>query len=260
MSDSIIFKRCSKKELCCHPEQKDGGWLPATHQYFYFRKNGKIVLPCKECAKKNAMDWHHDNKKYANQRSLSYYKEHKEYLDQKGKEWRERNKDKIAAKARIRWKNREHEKTRKQNNEASLRYYYRNHQKAKSIRRNWKRRNRITVRAMENNRRAKEVAAEGKFTKRDIEKIFKSQKGKCYYCDVKLKRGYHVDHVIPLGRGGSNYPSNLVCACPKCNLSKNDKTLREWMEVIRDPILSLKVAQRIVERERQQFLTSWNQE
>lgn len=38
------------------------------------------------------------------------------------------------------------------------------------------------------------------------------------------------EHQIPLSRGGSNWPSNLVPACDNCNKSKKDKTPAEFME------------------------------
>lgn len=43
----------------------------------------------------------------------------------------------------------------------------------------------------------------------------------CRYCGAIAD---HIDHVYPKSRGGSNEPSNLVCACAHCNLSKSDKT------------------------------------
>lgn len=39
-----------------------------------------------------------------------------------------------------------------------------------------------------------------------------------------------VDHVVPLVKGGSNGPDNLVIACSTCNLRKNDKLPHEWPE------------------------------
>jgi 5-methylcytosine-specific restriction endonuclease McrA len=32
-----------------------------------------------------------------------------------------------------------------------------------------------------------------------------------------------VDHVIPIARGGSDDPENLIAACRRCNYSKQDK-------------------------------------
>lgn len=45
------FKQCAQKETCVHPEAVDGGWLPATTQYFFKHKTGKFGLhaPCKAC-------------------------------------------------------------------------------------------------------------------------------------------------------------------------------------------------------------------
>jgi 5-methylcytosine-specific restriction endonuclease McrA len=36
--------------------------------------------------------------------------------------------------------------------------------------------------------------------------------------------------VVPLSRGGSNGPENIVIACPTCNLAKKDKMPHEWPE------------------------------
>lgn len=57
---------------------------------------------------------------------------------------------------------------------------------------------------------------------------YRQQRGKCYWCKAPLGDVYHVDHVIPLSRGGTNDLSNLVLACPPCNLSKNDRLPHEW--------------------------------
>jgi 5-methylcytosine-specific restriction endonuclease McrA len=45
----------------------------------------------------------------------------------------------------------------------------------------------------------------------------------CYWCNVKCEDEYHVDHYIPLSKGGSHVKENLVIACKSCNLRKKDK-------------------------------------
>lgn len=45
----------------------------------------------------------------------------------------------------------------------------------------------------------------------------------CHWCDVKCADNYHVDHYQPLSKGGMHVVSNLVIACPRCNLRKSAK-------------------------------------
>lgn len=76
--------------------------------------------------------------------------------------------------------------------------------------------------AKEHRRRARKIAASGTHSAAEIKDLIDKQKGKCWYCAVKLKK-YHVDHRIPLARGGSNGIENIVIACPPCNLRKGAK-------------------------------------
>ena len=48
----------------------------------------------------------------------------------------------------------------------------------------------------------------------------------CYYCGDP---GEHIDHKIPLVRGGSHTAVNLVSACASCNWAKRDKTDEEFI-------------------------------
>lgn len=59
--------------------------------------------------------------------------------------------------------------------------------------------------------------------------LYAEQEGRCAYCGITLHNDFHLDHVIPLNRSGSNNPDNLACTCAFCNLSKRDKLLDEWM-------------------------------
>lgn len=57
----------------------------------------------------------------------------------------------------------------------------------------------------------------------DVEQMYKSQRGLCWWCGEPLKDDFHIDHRVPLSRGGTNDLGNLCCTCPHCNLSKNNK-------------------------------------
>lgn len=48
----------------------------------------------------------------------------------------------------------------------------------------------------------------------------------CQYCGSAARP--HVDHKIPLSRGGTNLFENLITACGPCNQSKGAKLPTEW--------------------------------
>ncbi len=77
-------------------------------------------------------------------------------------------------------------------------------------------------------RRAHKLAAEGMHSADDVLKQYGAQQGRCWWCFAELGSNYHVDHRIPLSRGGSDGPENIVCACAHCNQTKNAKLPHEW--------------------------------
>lgn len=72
------------------------------------------------------------------------------------------------------------------------------------------------------------VGLNGDATANDVALQLKSQKNKCWWCGKKLKDDYHVDHRVPLDKGGSNTAGNIVISCASCNLSKGAKMPHEW--------------------------------
>jgi len=62
----------------------------------------------------------------------------------------------------------------------------------------------------------------------DIQRLYAEQDGHCKLCGILLGGNYHVDHIVPLSRGGSNDPSNLQITCGPCNLRKGAKLPTEF--------------------------------
>jgi len=61
----------------------------------------------------------------------------------------------------------------------------------------------------------------GSYTAEDVRRLLVLQGGLCRACGVSLTVvGYHVDHVVPIAKGGLNVAGNLQVLCPRCNLSK----------------------------------------
>jgi 5-methylcytosine-specific restriction endonuclease McrA len=54
----------------------------------------------------------------------------------------------------------------------------------------------------------------------------------CQWCGVETKigRGRHIDHVIPLARGGADAVENLCIACADCNVRKSSKLPEKFMQ------------------------------
>lgn len=75
-------------------------------------------------------------------------------------------------------------------------------------------------------RRKQRIEANGgAHTKNDIALLYQLQEGLCYFCGepfLENAKGtsYHADHYLPLIDGGKNDLSNIVLACPSCNLRK----------------------------------------
>lgn len=77
------------------------------------------------------------------------------------------------------------------------------------------------ARIKQSRRRSRKRLAGGNHSADDILKQKSSQRDRCWWCGDKLRCDYHVDHRIPLARGGSNGAGNIVISCPPCNRSKN---------------------------------------
>jgi hypothetical protein len=58
--------------------------------------------------------------------------------------------------------------------------------------------------------------------------IIQRDKNICFYCG---KFGDTVDHVIPISKGGEESLENMACCCKKCNQTKGDKSLDEFMKI-----------------------------
>ena len=54
----------------------------------------------------------------------------------------------------------------------------------------------------------------------------------CYLCLKPILFGKdHLEHKIPLSRGGTNEYSNLEIACQYCNMEKHNKTEEEYRRI-----------------------------
>lgn len=62
---------------------------------------------------------------------------------------------------------------------------------------------------------------------RDVRQmIYERDRGICRYCKEPVTT-FHVDHIVPVARGGTDRPKNLALSCVPCNLKKAARTPEE---------------------------------
>ncbi|MBM7488326.1 5-methylcytosine-specific restriction endonuclease McrA [Bradyrhizobium sp. USDA 3686] len=50
----------------------------------------------------------------------------------------------------------------------------------------------------------------------------------CFYCKEAVGNDFHIDHKIPIAKGGQHEFSNFVLACMPCNQEKHAKDIDEY--------------------------------
>lgn len=238
-------KRCTK----CGQE------FPATLEFFYkwsYSCDG-LTGQCKSCARERVNQWRKNNPQKAKEmahrsrqnnkekiakRQKRYNETHREQAAERSHRWNERNPGKANERAR-QWyqdhreyvisKTQQHYRDNREKILNSRQAYNEAHRNdAKKRAKEWVKNHPWKTRASRIRRRARIRNAPGSHTAADIKLQYTSQKGLCWWCGRELDTTFHVDHRVPLIRGGSNAPENLVISCAKCNLSKHDKLPSEF--------------------------------
>lgn len=171
--------------------------------------------------------------------SKKWWADHPEKLREK---WRMRSRSPAGRAKAARHRARNLEKVRAQrldwqrrawaHRQEYMRAYYQKHKsKIKERVRNYWLADKDLARLWAEKRRA--IKLNSTFDPKGILEFIKGVKSKltfrCYYCRLEfLISDLHIDHVIPLARGGPHAVSNLCTACPECNLSKNDTLPSRW--------------------------------
>jgi 5-methylcytosine-specific restriction endonuclease McrA len=63
-----------------------------------------------------------------------------------------------------------------------------------------------------------------------VKRLIELQRGKCAVCRCKLPEGFHLDHIVPVAKGGVSEFTNFQLLCPPCNLRKAAKDPIKFMQ------------------------------
>jgi 5-methylcytosine-specific restriction endonuclease McrA len=195
------LKRCTK----CGQEKA------ATLEFFLPEpRYSSLTARCRVCDRQACNDRHAANRETRNA---------------KARETLAANRDQINARRRA--ARAENPELREADRLRCLTYAAQNRPAAAARSREWAANNRDRI-DLNIARRQERLAAAGPgYTDQDVKAKLASQKGCCAYCGGVLqlsgKGMFHVDHVVPISKGGRNDPSNICCACDSCNRRKHDR-------------------------------------
>jgi hypothetical protein len=159
---------------------------------------------CVECNRVFQVKWYLENSDTKLAKNKQYLKDHPE----------------VGRKAALRWRNKNIERAR----ESANRWYADNPEKRRALALKKIKAKPEVYRAIWHKRRARKVAAGGSYDADDLAAILEAQNFCCSYCSADLRKvKKHIDHIMPLARGGSNDKSNLQYTCNSCNCKKRDK-------------------------------------
>ena len=207
------------------------------------RSNGAdgLLGYCKKCAKQKRDKYYENenNKQKVRNRTNKYRDKNRQEINQKRRQQYKDNED-------VRKKNADSCKKYKENHKEQISQYQRNYrlsrldfflnynrryyQDHQDYFRNWRNSDAgklSSIRSHEK-RRCLMQNAEGSFTAEDITNMLLFFDNKCAYTGNKLETSYHLDHIVPINNGGSNYIWNIVPSNKFPNLSKGTNDMDTW--------------------------------
>lgn len=147
------------------------------------------------------------------ERDRKYHREHREHRVAMARKYYAENKERLL--------------------DSVHRYYQDHREETIAQKRAWRAANRARSRKKSRDRDARKAAARGKHTFEQWMCRVVYYGWMCVYCGKSLTdQTLSQDHAIPLCRGGTNFASNLLPACKRCNTSKGKKTFAEYMKVL----------------------------
>jgi len=156
----------------------------------------------------NRLEWQRKNKDKVQAHCRDFYKRHRKSNIERTKRWRLKNRERYNERQRI---------ARKSKPEQYKGYGRTNYERHKSY-------YKLNARL----RKSRVRGAEGKCSLVEWKAIIEAQKGRCNGCGIDSEP-LTLDHIIPISRGGSNWPSNIQGLCFTCNMRKSKMTMEEFM-------------------------------
>lgn len=202
---------------------------------YYKRKNGKygVHSRCKKCQIILALQWNIKNKIKYHKNLYNWRGKNPERNKEISKKCYAKNRDKrimemkenyrknrsYYIKSAIEWTKNNPEKKKKYNRQSYLNFKKKYPEKYKAKKKKY-----CAFARMKGLYKTTDVTVDFLVNLKLNTKI-------CPYCQQPIIK-YHLDHKIPLSKGGTHTKENVTYCCEKCNLKKNNKTDKEFLQCI----------------------------
>lgn len=202
---------------------------------FYSKKSNKDGKhrKCKLCVKEESKTYNENNKeKITEQRKINYcknainakksrhkyYNKNKDSILKQKKEYYELNKNEIKEKAKAHY----HNNTEKAKNRNKI-YREKNRDELLAKKRQYNKTYIAKLSSINSKHKRKSIIKQGNVTTQQLKDLYQNTTN-CYWCNNKfIDNNIHLDHYVPLSKGGQHTISNLVLSCPACNMQKYNK-------------------------------------
>ena len=101
-------------------------------------------------------------------------------------------------------------------------------EKNKDKRKEYVEKNKDRIKSYTHKRRALKLGNGGSYTKAQWLDTLEYFDYKCAYTGECIKHNCHVEHIVPISKGGTSYIWNLVPSTASANLSKQNRDMEEW--------------------------------
>ena len=170
----------------------------------YDEEDNLIKLECSKCHEIKTVDYFFKNRSKKDGVGI----ECKQCYIERDRRYRENNKEKISEKNRL--------------------YYKDNKKEIKERHRQYRENNKDKIKGYTHKRRALKLGNGGSYTKAQWLDTLEYFDYKCAYTGECIKHNCHVEHIVPISKGGTSYIWNLVPSTASANLSKQNRDMEEW--------------------------------
>lgn len=228
----IETKVCSK----CHEEKElnldNFGKLSRSKDGF----NGR----CRACMKKYKSDYYSKNKEEINKKNRDYYHDNKERMKDSMSQYYQENKEELLSYQKQYYQNnkdkiKEYDKQYNLENKDKILTYHKMYRKSEHGKEVVRRYNNSIEGKLKNHnktnkRRIRLINSENTLTSEELDSNISYFNNRCAYCECLFSEDnkMHLEHIVPVSKGGGTTKENIVPACATCNLSKGANFLGHW--------------------------------